>query len=45
MELSSYNIKKIVILSQKKTFLIFPQKKGFLMFPEMEPCTFQSKLK
>ena len=45
MELSSSNIKKIVILSQKKTFLIFPQKKGFLMFPEMEPCTFQSKLK
>ena len=33
--LSSSNIKKILIFSQKKAFLIFS---------EMEPCTFQSKL-
>ena len=31
MELSSPNIKKILIFSQKKAFLIFPQ---------MKPCTF-----
>ena len=36
MEHSSSNIKKIVIFSQKKAFLIFP---------EMEPSTFQPKLK
>ena len=36
MELSSSNIKKILIFSQKKAFHIFP---------EMEPCTFQPKLK
>ena len=35
MELSSSNIKKI---------LIFSQKKAFLKFPEMEPCTFQLKI-
>ena len=35
MELSSSNIKKILIFSQKKVFLIFPK---------MEPCTFQPKL-
>ena len=28
-----------------KKFLISYQKKAFLIFPEMEPCTFQSKLK
>ena len=44
MELSSYNIKKILIFSQKKGFLIFSQKKAFLRFPEMEPCAFQPKL-
>ena len=36
MELSSSNIKKILIFSHKKAFLIFP---------EMEPCTFQPRLK
>ena len=36
MELSSSNIKKLLIFSQKKAFLIFPKK---------EPCTFQIKLK
>ena len=36
MELSSSNIKKNLIFSQKKTLL---------MFLEMEPCTFQTKLK
>ena len=45
MELSSSNIKKILIFSQKKAFLIFSQKKAFLKFPKTEPCTFQSKLK
>ena len=35
MELSTSNIKKI---------LIFSKKKAFLMFPEMEPCTFQPKI-
>ena len=45
MELSSSNIKKILIFPQKKAFLIFSQKKVFLIFPEMEPCTFQPKLK
>ena len=44
MELSSYDIKKILIFSQKKGFLIFSQKKAFLRFPEMEPCAFQPKL-
>ena len=44
MELSSSNIKKILIFCQKKAFLIFSQKKAFLIFPEMEPSTFQSKL-
>ena len=52
MKLSSSNIKKILIFSQKKTFpifsqkkalLIFSQKKAFLNFPEMELCTFQPK--
>ena len=32
MELSSSNIKKMLIFSQKNVFLIFP---------EMEPCIFQ----
>ena len=32
MELSSSNIKKTLIISQKKAFLIFP---------EMKPCTFR----
>ena len=36
MELSSSNIKKILIFSQTKAFLIFP---------EMKHCTFQPKLK
>ena len=36
MKLSSFTINKILIFSQKKAFLIFP---------EMEPCTFQPKLK
>ena len=36
MELSDSKIKK---------YLIFSQKKAFLIFPEMEPCTFQPKLK
>ena len=45
MELSSSNIKKILIFSQKKAFLIFSQKEVFLIFLEMEPCTFQPKLK
>ena len=35
MELSNSKIKKVLIFSQKKSFLIFP---------EMEPCTFQLKL-
>ena len=35
MDLSSSNIKKIYIFSQKK---------AFLLFPEMEPCTFRPKL-
>ena len=35
MGLSSSNIKKILIFSQKKAFLIYP---------EMEPCKFQPKL-
>ena len=35
MELSSSNIKKILILSQKKAFLIFL---------ETKPCTFHPKL-
>ena len=35
MELSSSNIKKILILSQKK---------AFCFLPEMEPCTFQPRL-
>ena len=42
MKLSSSNIKKILIFSQKKTFLIFSQKKAFLIFPKTEPSTFQS---
>ena len=45
MELSSSNIKKILIFPQKKAFLIFPQKKAFLIFPEMDPSTFYPKLK
>ena len=36
MELSSSNIKKIIILSQKKAFLIFP---------EMESCIFSPSSK
>ena len=35
MEVSSCNIKKLLIFSQKKASFIFP---------EMEPCTFQLKL-
>ena len=35
MELSSPNIKKILIFSQKKAFLILPK---------TEPCPFQPKL-
>ena len=34
-----------LIFSEKKAFLIFSQKKAFLIFLEMEPCTFQPKLK
>ena len=45
MQLSSSNIKKILIFSQKKAFFIFSQKRAFLTFPEMEPCTFHPKLK
>ena len=33
------------MFSQKKAFLIFSQKKAFLIFPEIEPSTFQLKLK
>ena len=36
MELSSSNIKNTII---------FPQKKAFIKYLEMEPCTFQPKLK
>ena len=39
MELSSTNIKKFVIISQKKTFLIFRENetsKKFLIFQETE---------
>ena len=39
MELSSLNIKKIHIFSQRKAFLIFFQKKSFLIFLEMKLCT------
>ena len=45
MELSGSKIKKILIFCQKKAFLIFSPKKAFLIFPEMEPCTFQPKIK
>ena len=41
VELSSSNIKKILIFSLGKAFLIFYQKKAFLLFPEMEFCTSQ----
>ena len=41
MELSSSNIKKILIFSPKKVFLISSQKEVFLTFTEMEPYTFQ----
>ena len=34
MELSSSNIKEILIFSQKKAFLIFSQKKVFLVFSQ-----------
>ena len=44
MELSSANINKILIFSQKEAFLIFSLKKVFLIFQEMEPCTFQLKI-
>ena len=36
MEVSSSNIKKLLIFSQKKEFLIFSQKKTVLTFPETE---------
>ena len=36
MELSSSNIEKILIFSQKKAFLIFSYKKVVLIFPETE---------
>ena len=32
MELSSPNVKKILLFSQKKAFLIFSKKKDFLIF-------------
>ena len=41
MKLSSSNINKILIFSQRKVFLIFSQKKSFLIFPKTEPCTSQ----
>ena len=37
MKLSSPNIKKFLLSSQKKTFLIFSQKNTFLIFPG-NPC-------
>ena len=40
MELSSSNIKKNLIFSQKKAFHIFSQKKAFHVFLEMEPGYF-----
>ena len=43
MKHSSFNIKKILVFSQKKAFFVFSQGKAFIIFPEMEPCTFQSK--
>ena len=36
MEVSSSNIKKLLIFSQKKEFLIFSQKKTVLTFAETE---------
>ena len=45
MELFSSNIRKILIFSQKKASPIFSQKKAFLIFREMEPSSFQPKLK
>ena len=44
MELSSSDIKELLIFSQKKAFLIFSQKIAFLIFPKIKPCTFQPKL-
>ena len=44
-ELSSSNIKTILIFSRKKVFLIFSQNKALLIYAEMEPCTFQPGLK
>ena len=41
MKLSSSNIKKILIFSQKKAFLIFSQEKVFLIFPEINNFTFK----
>ena len=34
IELASSNIKKVLILSQKKVFVIFSQKKGFFIFSQ-----------
>ena len=52
MELSSSNIKKILIFSQKKAFLIFwkmelsdSKVKKRLIFLETKPCTSQPKPK
>ena len=43
MELSSSNMKKILIFSQREVFLIFSQKKDFLIFPKMEPSHFSAQ--
>ena len=43
MELSSSNIKKIIIFSQKKAFLISYQKKDSVVFSKMKACTFWSQ--
>ena len=45
MELSSSNIKKIVIFSQRKLFLYFLKRKLFLYFQERNPALFSPSLK
>ena len=45
MKVSSSNIKKIIIFSQKKAFLIISQKKAFLRDSHMKPCTFHPSSK
>ena len=40
----NFYLKKFLIFFLRK-FLIFPQKNAFLIFLEVEPCTFQPKLK